>query len=748
MRMSARRARADSARDEAGRRELLRTSVERRTPSLFGALFIKYQARPVRLSRLSVHVVTMNAMRVGVRVSKPSPAVGRLVALTCFALAACRENRAVPSAAPSGSVSAGFRATNRPLNLVPRPEFNRVSSELMLPIFWADDKNANGGLDPDELAVFWGVDPNARLADYVVAHAFTPTFSAAYEKILKRREGSFTKPPDAKEAARRAAVVKELAQGRPTLVATDLSAASPEERRFVGLVLKAAQVIERLYAKQLGNAELKSKVPADDPASQMLFFRSQGPDCEAPLTRNDPSCSAIPDLDRKKRSGLYPSEWLDQTNFCEELTKRDKALMDPFVVVRGDVKQPKAVPYTIAFAAEMQEIAEELRAASEALGEKEPALKTYVSAAAQSFADNHWWPADEAWAKMSATNSKYYLRIGPDETYDEPCNAKALFHLSFGLVNQGSLTWQGKLEPLRDDMESSLAELAGPPYKPRKVTFKLPDFVDIALNAGNSRAEFGATVGQSLPNFGPVANEGRGRTIAMTGFYTDPDSVRSARQTAESLFCGETMAKYSSDPKSLVISTVLHEAAHNLGPSHQYKAHGKIDRESFGGPLASTLEELKAQTAALYFLDWLVEKKQLERDHAKMALVGDVYWAFGHISRGMYNSEQQPNSYSHLAAIQLGWLIEHAAVTWKANDSASNAKDKGCFEIVFDEMPRAAESLMREVAQIKSRGDRGRAQKLVDSYVDVTGEKKSLHELITERVLREPKATFVYSLQL
>ena len=73
-------------------------------------------------------------------------------------------------------------------------------------------------------------------------------------------------------------------------------------------------------------------------------------------------------------------------------------------------------------------------------------------------------------------------------------------------------------------MEKALAVLAGPPYEAREVSFHLPDFIDIVLNAGDARAARGATIGQSLPNWGPVANEGRGRTVAMTNFYADPDS--------------------------------------------------------------------------------------------------------------------------------------------------------------------------------------------------------------------------------
>lgn len=678
---------------------------------------------------------------------------GVVVGLACVALASCHRNPAPPASPARTSTSPQPLVAPAPplkFDRVSRGDFNRLAAELALPLFWSEDKNHNRALDADELAVYWGIVPGAALTDYVAPGrgGFTAKMRAAYEAIIERQSGKVPTPTDPTEAARRAAVVKELAQGRPTLVSSDFTKASPEERRFVTLVMQAAELVEQIYAKQLGTAALAAQVPADDTASRMLFFRSQGPRCQAPLTQNDPLCSAVPGFGQQKISGLYPRELVAQPGFCEALGKQSKALMDPFVVVDGDPKAPRAVPYNEAYKAEMTRIAELLRASAGALGEREPALKNYLAAAAQSFSDNHWWPADEAWAKMDAKNSKFYLRIGPDETYEEPCNAKALFHVSFGLINQGSLKWQQKLEPLRNEMESALAALAGPPYTARKVSFKLPDFVDIALNAGNSRAEFGATIGQSLPNFGPVANEGRGRTVAMTGFYTDADSVESAKRTAGSLFCTRTMAKYSSDPEPLLVSTVLHEAAHNLGPAHQYKARGKTDREAFGGPLASTLEELKAQTAALYFVDWLVPRHELDPEQAEKTHVQDLYWAFGHISRGMYTGEHQPKAYSQLAAIQLGWLMRDGAVAWKADEAAANAQDRGCFELAFDKIGPAVKSLMTEVAQIKSRGDRTRAEKLVKEFVDVTGEQAKVHAVITERVLREPKASFVYSIQL
>ena len=89
----------------------------------------------------------------------------------------------------------------------------------------------------------------------------------------------------------------------------------------------------------------------------------------------------------------------------------------------------------------------------------------------------------------------------------------------------------------------------------------------------------------------------------MTNFYTDPDSITQLKETSESLLCKDTMALYTSDQEPMLMSTVLHEATHNLGPAHQYKVRGRIDREVFGGPLASTFEELKAQTGAMFFTE-------------------------------------------------------------------------------------------------------------------------------------------------
>ncbi|MFO0728388.1 MAG: hypothetical protein U1E65_31725 [Myxococcota bacterium] len=624
---------------------------------------------------------------------------------------------------------------------IDRAAFNRAAAEQFVPLFWVDDKNGNKKVDPDEVTVLYGLKASAK-DEWVKNGAFTAAFNTAYVGLAKTATAANLAP---EELRRRAAVKKELSQGRPTVVLSDFTKASAEDRGIVEHVLAAMKLVEDLHMKQKGTLGLDKDIPADDPASRTLFYRNQGPDCEAPATEQDPDCSALPSKAKPKLT-VYPADVQDKKDFCQSLEKENKeAYLDHFSAVVREGEALKGVPYHVFYKAEMEGVAAELdKAAAAITSADELPFKAYLTAAAKAFRDGSWGEADEAWAKMSVKNSKWYLRIGPDEVYWEPCQQKAGFHASFAATNKGSLEWQGKLEKVQEDMEKEIAKLAGAPYKARKVTFSLPDFLDVILNAGDSRSASGATIGQSLPNWGKVVDEGRGRTVAMVNFYSDPDSVAILKDKARSLLCKDTMALYTSDPGPQIMSTVLHEATHNLGPSHDYKAGGKTDDEAFGGKLAATMEELKAQSGALYFTDWLATKGIITADDAAKAHVRDVVWGFGHISRGMYAPTGEPKNYSQLASIQFGVLMNEKALTWKADEMADNGTDKGCFSMDMAKWPVATKKLLSLVGGIKARADKKGAEKLKKEFVD-DPKMKTIHDPIAERVLRFAKESFVYS---
>ena len=158
------------------------------------------------------------------------------------------------------------------------------------------------------------------------------------------------------------------------------------------------------------------------------------------------------------------------------------------------------------------------------------------------------------------------------------------------------------------------------------------------------------------------------------------------------------------------------------------------------------LEELKAQTGGIYYVEFLRKKGIISDEQAKQTYVDGIVWAFGHISRGMYASDGTPRNYSQLAAIQVGSFLQSGGLSWNAASAAANGSDKGCLEIDFARLPAAVEALERNVLQIKARGDKAGAERLKAQFVDAQDSFAAVKASITERWLRAPKATFVYSL--
>ena len=626
--------------------------------------------------------------------------------------------------APPTAVPVTPAATATELPALPRNDFNRLAVIAHLPLFWRADDNNKDTVDADELVVLSG-----STDKYVAGGKLTPAFDAAYNQLLQAR--------------RTEAVRKELNQGRITLVETDFTKRSAEQVAVMKELQAAARLLDELYQTQTGALPLRAKIPKDDTASHALYQRNNGPDCAAPATADDSFCSAAANFG-EPRSFAYPEGPTLDKAFCDMLGKQPNAkeLLDPFVVVRKDGDGYKAVPYTEVYGQRMKKIGARLKAAAAAIkSEDEAAFKAYLLAAAQGFDTNVWWDADEAWSKMNGRNSKWYLRVGPDETYFDPCQVKSGFHMSLAFIDRSALEWQDKLTKLRQQMETAVAATIGAPYKAREVGFQLPEFIEIIINAGDSRGGLGATIGQSLPNFGKVAAESRGRTVAMANLYTDPDSMRIARARAQSLFVAATMKHFSDDPSASRLDTVLHEAMHNFGPTGSWKVDGKKPEEVFGGRLDAILEELKAQTGSFYFLNYLQKEGAATADEVKAGYVSSIAWAFGHICRCMFTSSGKPRTYSVLAAIQLHWFMEAGAITFT---DGGDGPDPGRFEIHFDKMPAAIDSLMKKVGGIKARGDKAAGQAMVDTATSDKAQRAMHAPLITERVLRYPKASFAY----
>ena len=255
-----------------------------------------------------------------------------------LAASACEkkpEPAPTPAPATSASITGGALVDAAPakpagvkLEKVTRADFNRLAAELALPIFWIADKNKDGAIDPDELAVYWGLVPGAKLAEYVDKDGFTTKAEDAIESIVKRSKE--TAPPaglDPKEIARREAVKKELAQGRVTLVATDLSKARRPRRSASSASSRRPPSSSRSSTRSSkARLDLRAKIAAGDPASTSLFFRNQSPKCEAPADAERSARAArSPTRRRASSPGSIRPRSLENPKFCDDLATKLEA---------------------------------------------------------------------------------------------------------------------------------------------------------------------------------------------------------------------------------------------------------------------------------------------------------------------------------------------------------------------------------------------------------------------------------------
>lgn len=617
-----------------------------------------------------------------------------------------------------------------PYDRLAREDFNRLAVRANLSLFWIADADADGAVDPEEVTqlLFYPAAPA-----WTDGAGFTSAFDDAYEQLVAAKSAPV-------EGHRRALVARDLDAGVPTLIRNDLRGLPAADTAFVRHMQTVAARIDRLFDRTTGAAAVAGRVPADA-LDQSLFRRNRGPACQAPVNDGVKGCSAIPGAP-EPRASYYPRALQDHDGFCQRLEKRPDAgrLLSPFTVVRRRHGALKAVPYTTAYRRPMRAIAGELEAAAASVADPaEDALRRYLRAAARSFRTNHWGPADEAWVSMNAQNSKWYVRVAPDEVSSDPCEHKAGFHLTFARINTRSLRYQRELAPLRQRAETAFAALAGAPYRARRVGFQLPDFVDIVLNAGDDRGALGTTLGQSLPNWGKVAREGRGRTVAMTNVDTDADSAIARRVRVRSLLDTASADAWTDDAEARLLTTILHEASHNLGPAAGYRVRGKTTEQIFGGDLDSTLEELKAESGGLYLIDYFLRNGVIDAATAERAYREQIIYAFEQIPYG------KGDSYAELSMIELGFFLDHGALVWRTDATAANGTDRGAYAVHADRLAASSRALLRTVARIKAGGDRKAAIALRKRYVDGTAR---LQHKITRRINRQPKSSFVYALDL
>ena len=600
---------------------------------------------------------------------------------------------------------------------LPRDDFNGLAAQRGLPLRIENRLIDPAGLTPADVVV---TDP-IRGFDYISNGKFTPRFIKQYKALV--------------EMKRRDSVGRALGEGRGVKISHSVGSYPAAERKMIKCIKEVARLIDLLYMKQEGSFQYIDEIERlrfTDPDAYKLFWRENGPWATGTKGEQDPFANALESLPVKKE-GVFPEDVELTPEVLEKIQKDTEGLGNQWtVVVKDAAGELKAVPYHVYWKNEMCEIATELEKAAQAVAgiQEHATLVTYLRAQARAFRDGSWFDADRAWVAMSQQNSKYAIRVAPDETYWGTGNMKAGFQLWFSEIDRETARKaQDILVPRLQQMENEIAKLV-PLYKARTVAGFPIDFIHMLLRAGDHKSAYGATIGEKLPNFYRSDKDNSySRMVVMTNYYTDPASRGEALAKRQLLLSARVLAGYSAGDELTHIDTLMHEMTHSLGVSAEsYVAKNpdgtdRVDEAgksltsavAMGGTNAQVIEELKAQTGALYWIGWQQQQGLISKQEANDLYTNAILWAFGHISKGLGTLEK-PRTYSQLAAIQIRKLMDAGAITYNADEG--EGETKGRFDFHFDKFHAAVTTLFQDVNRIQVLGDREAATKLRADVID------------------------------
>lgn len=482
----------------------------------------------------------------------------------------------------------------------------------------------------------------------------------------------------------------------PTELSVDLSALPQSERDSLALQVRAAQILDAIYQRQVwsGNGAVLLQLLQDNSALGRArlagFLLNQGP-----WDRVDHDKPFVPGVPAKPDGGnFYPAD-ATKDEIDRWIAGLPQAQADQargfFTVIR---RQPDgsltAVPYSIEYQGELQQAAALLREAAKAT--QQPTLKNFLELRAAAFLSNDYYASDVAWMELDASLEP---TIGPYEVYEDNWfNYKAAYEAYITVRDEAESAKLAKFSGQLQDIEDHL------PIDPAMRNPKLGALAPIAVvnevyDSGDA-AHGVQTAAYNLPNDERVTKEkGSKRVMLKNVQHAKFDKV--LMPIAKVALARADQALVQFDP--FFTHILMHELMHGLGP-HSIQVDGKDTtvRQALK-EASSAFEEAKADISGLWALQYLVDKGVI--DKAMERTMYDTYLASSFRTLRFGIGEAHGKG----MAMQLNWLLDRGGV--KVNRD-------GTFAVVPDKIKPAVTALVTEIMTIQAHGDYAAAKAMLD----------------------------------
>jgi hypothetical protein len=460
----------------------------------------------------------------------------------------------------------------------------------------------------------------------------------------------------------------------PVRLSTDLSHLSDKQRRMIGLLIDAARITDDIFWLQVWGDRESLLESIEEPAARRFAFYNYGPWDR--LANDQPFIESHGP--RPPGARFYPEDMSRAEFEAWEQPGKDGLYS---LVRRDESGALYLVPYSEAYAAQIEEIASLLRQAAPLA--EDPEFAEYLRMRADALLSDDYQASDMAWMDMK--NNPVELVIGPVEVYQDALfNYRAAFE-TFVLIKD--LEWSQRLARLARYMPELQRGLPVPEDYRREMPGSDADLnaYDLAYCAGdcNSGAK---TIAINLPNDEEVQlAKGTRRLQIKNAMLAKFNQILVP-------IAGELIAP---DQRQFVTfdsffgNTMFHEVAHGLGIKYTLDGSGTV-----GAALkehGSALEEGKADVLGIYMVQRLREMGEITEGELMNDYVTFLAGIFRSVRFGASSAHGRANM------IRFNYFSEAGAFS---RDEAT-----GTYRVNVPEFEQAIEDLSRDLLMLQGNGD-------------------------------------------
>ena len=470
-----------------------------------------------------------------------------------------------------------------------------------------------------------------------------------------------------------------LAKYTPIRLTTDLSVLTEQERRMIPLLIDAAKEMDAIFWQQAyGNREqLMGQI--EDPDVRRFVEINYGPWDR--LAGNEPF---VPGVGPKPPgANLYPAD-ITKEEFEQAIAgggARADSLRSLYTLVRRDSSGAlTAVPYHVAFAAQVERAAAKLREAAPLAAD--PGLKRYLELRARALETDEFQESDLAWMDMK--NNTIEVVIGPIETYEDQLFGYKAANETYVLVKDQE--WSRRLSRYAAMLPALQRDLPVPAELKRERPGTDSDLnaYDAIYYAGDANAG-SKTIAINLPNDEEVQlQKGTRRLQLKNAMRAKFDAI--LVPIANELIVPDQRQHVTFD--AFFANTMFHEVAHGLGVKNTINRKGTV-REALK-ERASAMEEGKADVLGLYMVTKLNDQGELGDADLRDNYVTFLASIFRSVRFGASSAHGRANM---------------ARFNFFADRGAFSRDSAGAYRVDFDKMRAAMNALSEHILRLQGQGD-------------------------------------------